>query len=171
MARPEKIAQVEAVEASINGAVSIVLSDITGLNVAKVTELRRRCRAEGVDLKVVKNTLAKRGVKNTAAAGLEKYFEGPTAIAISRESENGAAKVLAKFAQENELPKLKAGFVDGNVIDARGVLALSKLPSKPELVSQLLGGIQGPARNLLSVMQGPARNLASVLKQISEKQS
>jgi large subunit ribosomal protein L10 len=171
MARPEKIAQVEAVEASIKGAVSIVLSDITGLNVAKVTELRRRCRAEGVDLKVVKNTLAKRGVKNTAAAGLEKYFEGPTAIAISRESENGAAKVLAKFAQENELPKMKAGFVDGNVIDATGVLALSKLPSKGELVSQLMGGIQGPARNLLSVMQGPARNLASVLKQISEKQS
>ena len=171
MARPEKIAQVDAVRASVEGAMSIVLSDITGLNVAKVTELRRRCRAEGVDLKVVKNTLAKRGVQNTAAAGLEKYFEGPTAIAISRESENGAAKVLAKFAQENELPKLKAGFVDGNVIDAKGVLALSKLPSKGELVSQLLGGIQGPARNLLSVMQGPARNLASVLKQVSEKQS
>jgi len=171
MARPEKIAQVEAVEASINSARSIVLSDITGLNVAKVTELRRRCREQGVDLKVVKNTLAKRGLKNTVAAGLEKYFEGPTAIAISRESENGAAKVLAKFAEEYELPKLKAGYVDGNVIDATGVLALSKLPTRDELISQLMGGIQGPARNLLSVMQGPARNLASVLKQVSEKES
>lgn len=171
MARPEKIAQVQAVEAAVNSARSIVLSDITGLNVAKVTELRRRCRAEGVELKVVKNTLARRGIANTAAKGLEKYFEGPTAIAISRETENGAARVLAKFAQENELPKLKAGFVDGNVIDAGGVVALSKLPSKGELVSQLMGGIQGPARNLLSVMKGPARNLASVLKQVSEKQS
>jgi large subunit ribosomal protein L10 len=171
MARPEKIAQVEAVEAAVNAARSIVLSDITGLNVAKVTELRRRCRAEGVELKVVKNTLAKRGVEKTAAAGLEKYFEGPTAIAFSRESENGAARVLAAFAKEHELPKLKAGFVDGNVIDAKGVLALSKLPGRGELVSQLMGGIQGPARNLLSVMQGPARNLASVLKQVSEKQS
>ena len=82
-----------------------------------------------------------------------------------------AAKVLAKFASEHELPKLKAGFVDGNVIDAKGVLALSKLPAKDELVSQLLGAIEGPARNLLSVIQGPARNLASVLKQVSEKQS
>ena len=123
------------------------------------------------DLKVVKNTLAKRGIKNTVAKDLEKYFEGPTAIAISRESENSPAKVLANFAKENELPKLKAGFVDGNVIDATGVLALSKVPSKGELVSQLMGCIQGPARNLLSVMQGPARNLASVLKQVSEKQS
>jgi large subunit ribosomal protein L10 len=170
MARPEKVAQVDAVEAAINAARSIVLSDITGLNVAKVTELRRRCRAEGVDFKVVKNTLAKRGVQRTAAKDLEKYFEGPTAIAISRETENGAAKVLAKFAQEHELPKMKAGFVDGVVIDAKGVIALSKLPTKGELVSQLMGGIQAPARNLLSVMQGPARNLASVLKQMSEKQ-
>ena len=172
MARPEKIAQVDAVEAAINGARSVVLSDITGLNVAKLTELRRRCREQGVELKVIKNTLAKRGVEKTAAAGLASYFVGPTAIAISRETENAAAKVLAKFAQEHEqLPKLKAGFVDGGVVDARGVVALSKLPSKGELVSQLMGAIQGPARNLLSVIQGPGRNLASVLKQVSEKQS
>ncbi len=171
MARPEKVAHVEAVTASINAARSIVLADLTGLNVAKVTELRRRCREAGVDIKVVKNTLAKRGVENTVAKGLAPYFEGPTAIAISRETENMAAKVIAKFAADNELPKLKAGFVDGNVIDAKGVLALSKLPTKGELVSQLMGGIQGPARNLLSVIQGPARNLASVLKQVSEKQS
>lgn len=170
MARPEKIAQVERIADSINSARSVVLSDLTGLNVAKVTELRRRCRENGVELKVVKNTLAKRGVEKTAAKALAPYFDGPTAIAISRETENMAAKVLAKFASEYELPKLKAAFVDGSVLDAKGVLALSKLPSKGELMAQLLGGIQGPARNLLSVMQGPARNLASVLKQISEKQ-
>lgn len=171
MARPEKVAQVELVHESIMAARSIVLSDLTGLDVAKVTELRRRCRAEGVELRVVKNTLAKLGIKDTPAEGLTPYFEGPTAIAISRETENTAAKVLAKFAEENEMPKFKAGFVDGNVIDATGVLALSKLPTKPELVSQLLGGIQGPARNLLGVMQGSLRNLVSVLKQASEKQS
>ena len=172
MARPEKIAQVDAVEAKINAARSIVLSDLTGLNVAKITELRRRCREAGVEITVVKNTLAKRGVEKTAAKALAPYFDGPTAIAISRETENMPAKVLAKFSSENEqLPKLKAGFVDGCVLDAKGVLALSKLPAKGELVSQLLGAIEGPARNLLSVMQGPARNLASVLKQISEKQS
>jgi large subunit ribosomal protein L10 len=171
MARPEKIAQVESVAAAVKSARSVVLSDITGLNVAKVTELRRRCRAQGVELKVVKNTLARRAVKDTPAAGLEPYFDGPTAIAVSRETENAAAKVLAKFAEEHELPKFKAGFVDGNVIDARGVAALAKLPTRGELISQLMGGVQAPARNLLFVLQGPARNLASVLKQVSEKQS
>ena len=171
MARPEKVAQVESIEASIKDARSIVLSDLTGLDVAKVTELRRRCRQQGVELKVVKNTLARRGVQNTAAAGLARYFEGPTAIAVSRETENAAAKVLAKFAEEHELPKFKAGFVDGAVLDAKTVTALSKLPTRNELMAQLLGGIQGPARNLVSVMQGPLRSLASVLKQASEKQS
>jgi large subunit ribosomal protein L10 len=171
MARPEKVAQAELVRASVTAARSIVLSDLTGLDVAKITELRRRCRAEGVELRVVKNTLAKRGIQGTVAAGLAPYFEGPTAIAISRETENMPAKVLAQFAAENELPKFKAGFVDGNVIDARGVLALSRLPGKSELLAQLLGGIQGPPRNLLGVMQGPLRNLVSVLKQASEKQS
>lgn len=171
MARPEKVAQVDLVHESIMAARSVVLSDLTGLNVAKITELRRRCRADGVELRVVKNTLAKRGVEGTPAAGLAPYFEGPTAIAISRETENMPARVLAKFAEEHELPKFKAGFVDGAVIDARGVLALSRLPAKPELVSQLLGTIQGPARNLLGVMEGPLRNLLSVMKQASEKQS
>lgn len=172
MARPEKVAQVDAVVASVNEARSIVLADLTGLNVAKITDLRRRCREAGVEIKVVKNTLAKRGVEKTTAKALAPYFEGPTAIAISRETENMAAKVLEKFSSENEqLPKLKAGFVDGGVLDAKGVMALSKLPAKGELVSQLMGAIQGPARNLLSVIQGPGRNLASVLKQISEKQS
>jgi large subunit ribosomal protein L10 len=171
MARPEKVAHVEMVTEVINGARSVILSDLTGLNVAKITELRRRCRAEGVELRVVKNTLAKRGIKDTAAAALLPYFEGPTAIASSREAENTPARVLAKFAEEHELPKFKAGFLDGNVIDAKGVLALSKLPTKPELVSQLLGGIQGPSRSLVSVMQGSLRNLLSVLKQASEKQS
>jgi large subunit ribosomal protein L10 len=154
----------------VNAARSLVLSDLTGMDVAKLTELRRRCRAEGVELRVVKNTLAKRGVEGTAAAELAPYLEGPTAIAFSRETENMPAKVLATFADEHELPKFKAGFIDGTVIDAAGVLVLSKLPTKPELLSQLLGGVQGPARNLLGVMQGSLRNLVSVLKQASEKQ-
>ncbi|MDH4338109.1 MAG: 50S ribosomal protein L10 [Candidatus Krumholzibacteria bacterium] len=171
MARPEKVAQVDLVTESITAARSVVLSDLTGLDVAKITELRRRCRAEGVELRVVKNTLAKRGIKDTPAAALEPHFRGPTAIAISRDTENVAAKVLVKFAEEFELPKFKAAFLDGNVIDATGVLALAKLPSKPEMLAQLLGGIQGPARNLLGVMEGPLRNLLSVMKQASEKQS
>ena len=162
MARPEKVAAVESVEELFNNACSVVLNDFTGLDVEKISKLRALCRENNIEFKVVKNTLAKRGVKDTGAAALEEYFEGPTALAVSRDSENQGAKILAEFAKEHEAPKFKAGFVDGNVIDATAVLTLSKLPSKEELLSQVLAGLQSPGSGLVSVMQGPLRNFVGV---------
>jgi large subunit ribosomal protein L10 len=169
MARPEKVAAVEYVEGVFKGARSVVLNDFTGLDVDKISELRRICRENDIEFRVVKNTLAKLGVKDTDAAALAKYFEGPTALAISRESENQGAKVLAKFAEEHEAPKFKAAFVDGSVMDAPAVIALSKLPSKEELLAQVLAGIKSPASGLVSVMQGPLRSLVNVLNQLKDK--
>ena len=169
MARPEKAAQVESVAELFKNARSVVLNDFTGLDVEKISELRRLCRENNVEYRVIKNTLAKIGIKDTDAAELDRYFEGPTALAISTSSENEAAKILAEFAKETNLPKFKAGYVDGNVIDATAVLALSKLPSKEELLSQVLAGIMSPASGLVAVMKGPARNLVSVLNQIKEQ--
>jgi large subunit ribosomal protein L10 len=171
MARPEKVTRVDRVAEMFKDARSVILSDFTGLDVAKISLLRKLCRENDIQFRVVKNTLAKRGIQGTEAEGLTQYLEGPTALAVSRENENAAAKILAKFAEEHEAPKFKAGFVDGNVIDATEVLALSKLPSKEELVSQLLAGIKGPANGLVGVLQGPLRNLLSVLNQIQEQKS
>jgi large subunit ribosomal protein L10 len=169
MARPEKIAAVEQVAESLKDARSVVVNDFTGLDVEKISELRRLCREANVEFRVVKNTLAKLGVKDTEASGLTEFFEGPTALAISRENENEGAKILAKFAEEHQAPKFKAGFVDGNVIDATAVLALSKLPSKEELLSRVLAGLQSPANGLVGVMQGPLRSLMSVINQIKDQ--
>jgi large subunit ribosomal protein L10 len=168
MARPEKVARVDRVAEVLKDARSVILSDFTGLDVEKISELRKLCRENDIQFRVVKNTLAKLGVKGSDAEGLSEYFEGPTALAVSRDSENAAAKILAKFAAEHESPKFKAGFVDGNVIDATEVLALSKLPSKGEMLSMVLAGIMSPATGLVGVLQGPLRNLVSVLGQIKE---
>jgi len=169
MARPEKAKQVEELSEIFNNARSVVLNDFTGLNVEKISELRRLCEKAGVEFRVVKNTLAKRSIKGTSAEDLEQYFDGPTALAISRESENISAKILVKFAEEYELPRLKAGVVEGKVIDAKDVLALAKLPSKEELMSKLLGGIMSPGNRLVSVLQGSLRNLLYALNAIVEK--
>jgi len=169
MARPEKTAAVEYVAEVFKDARSVILNDFTGLDVEKISELRRVCRDNNIEYRVVKNTLAKLGVRDSVAAELEKYFDGPTALAISRESENQGAKILARFAAEHEAPKFKAAFVDGNVIDATAVLALSKLPSKEELLAQVLAGIKSPAIGLVSVMQGPLRGLVNVLNQLKDK--
>ena len=169
MARPEKIAEVEYVAGVFKDARSVVLNDFTGLDVEKISELRKICRENNIEFRVVKNTLAKLGVKDSVAAELEKYFDGPTALAISRESENQGAKILAKFAEEHQTTKFKAAYVDGDVIDAAAVLALSKLPSKEELLAQVLAGIKSPANGLVSVMQGPLRSLLGVLSQLKDK--
>jgi large subunit ribosomal protein L10 len=169
MARPEKVAAVESIADVFKDARSVVLNDFTGLDVAKISELRRLCRENNVEFRVVKNTLAILGVKQTEAVNMEKYFQGPTALAISRESENEGAKILAEFAKEHEAPKFKAGYVDGKVIDATAVLALSKLPSRDEMLSKMLAGIKSPGNGLVSVMQGPLRSLVNVLNQIKDK--
>ena len=169
MARPEKAKQVEELSEIFNNARCVVLNDFTGLNVEKISALRRLCEKAGVEFRVVKNTLAKRSIKGTPAEDLEQYCDGPTALAISRESENISAKILVKFAEEYELPRLKAGVVEGKVIDATGVLALAKLPSKEELMSKLLGGIMSPGNRLVSVLQGSLRNLLYALNAIVEK--
>lgn len=169
MARPEKIKQVEELTEIFENARSVVLNDFTGLNVEKISELRRLCGESGVEFRVVKNTLARRSVMGTPAEELESYFDGPTALAISRESENLSARVLVKFAEEYQAPKLKAGIVEGKVIDATTVLALAALPSKEELMSKLLGGIMSPGNRLVSVLQGTLRNLLYALNAIVEK--
>lgn len=169
MARTEKVKKIEELSEVFQSARSVVLNDFTGLNVEKISELRRLCRESGVEFRVIKNTLARRSVKGTPAEELEQYFDGPTALAISRESENVSASVLVKFAEEYQAPKLKAGIVEGRVIDATEVLTLASLPSRPELLSKLLGGIKSPGNRLVSVLQGSLRNLLYALNAVVEK--
>ena len=169
MARPEKIEKVESLKEVFDSARSVVLNDFTGLNVKKLSELRKLCREAGIEYRVVKNTLARRGVKGTLGEELEPQFEGPTALAIGRESENVSARIIAKFAQEHEAPTFKAGLVEGKIIDATGLLALSKLPSKDELLSTLLASMKSPGNNLASVLQGTLRNFLYALNAIIEK--
>lgn len=169
MARPEKIEKVELVTGIFNDSKSVVLNDFTGLDVEKISELRAKCREAGVEYLVVKNTLAKLGVKGTTAEPLSDQFNGPTALAIGRDSENVAAKVLAEFAKEHEAPLFKAGIVEGKIVDASEVLALAKLPSRDQLLSQVLSGLQGPGNGLVGVLQGSLRNLLYALNAIVEK--
>jgi large subunit ribosomal protein L10 len=169
MARPEKVAVVESLNDVFKDARAVVLNDFTGLDVAKLTMLRSKCRENGVEYRVIKNTLAKRSIKDTPAEELASFFEGPTALAISRESENLSAKVLAQFAEEHEAPKFKAAIVEGMVLDAASVIELAKLPSREVLLSKMLAGIRSPGDGLVSVLQGTLRQFMNVMDAIKKK--
>ena len=143
---------VQAIADDIKDAQSVVLVDYRGLTVAQDTELRKQLREAGVIYKVCKNTMMKRAFEGTEFAGLEEYLEGPSALVVSKDDATAPARIICKFAKTAEALEVKAGVVEGNVYDAAGINELSKVPSREELLSELLGSLQSPITNLARVL-------------------
>ena len=143
---------VQAIVDDITDAQSIVLVDYRGLTVAQDTELRKQLREAGIVYKVCKNTMMKRAFEGTDFAQLDEYLEGPSAIAISKDDATAPARIICKFAKTAQALEVKAGVVEGTVYDANGVAELSKVPSREELLSKLLGSLQSPITNLARVL-------------------
>lgn len=149
---------VDEIKANVEGAASAVLVDYRGLTVEQDTRLRRALREAGVTYKVYKNTLMKRAFEGTDFAQLDPHLDGPSAIAVSKTDATAPARILAKFAKEAEALEIKAGIVEGTYYDAKGIQAISSIPSREELLSKFLGSIQSPVANF-----------ARVIKQIAEQ--
>lgn len=143
---------VQVIADDIKDAQSVVLVDYRGLTVAQDTELRKQLREAGVIYKVCKNTMMKRAFEGTEFAGLEEYLEGPSALVVSKDDATAPARIICKFAKTAEALEVKAGVVEGNVYDAAGINELSKVPSREELLSKLLGSLQSPITNLARVL-------------------
>ena len=137
----------------MKNAKSGVIVDYCGITVEKDTALRAELRKAGVDYTVVKNTYIKKAADIAGISGFEPYLEGMTAFALSTEDPLAPAKVLCKFAEGNENFKVKVGMMDGAVMTAEEVTALSKIPSKEVLIGKVLGSIQGPLYGLAYVLQ------------------
>ena len=149
---------VQAIADDIQGAQSVVLVDYRGLTVAQDTELRKQLREAGIIYKVCKNTMMRRAFEGTEFEALKEQLEGPSAIAISKEDATAPARILCKFAKDAKALELKGGVVEGSVYDVAGLTELSKIPSREELLSKLLGSLQSPITNF-----------ARVIKQIAEQ--
>ena len=149
---------VEEISAGIKDAQSVVLVDYRGLTVEQDTELRKQLREAGVVYKVYKNTMMNFAFKGTDFEGLAPYLNGPSAMAYSTEDATAPARVLAEFAKKAKALEIKAGVVEGNVYDAKGMEAIASIPSRDVLISRLLGS-----------MQSPMANFARVINQIAEK--
>jgi large subunit ribosomal protein L10 len=139
----------------------VVVTHQSGLTVAEVSDLRRQMREAGAAFKVTKNRLAKLALKGTQFEMLEESFNGPTAIAVSRDPV-AAAKVAVEFANKNEKLQIVCGALDAEALDANAVKALATLPSLDELRGMLIGLIQAPATKIACVLQAPAGQLARV---------
>ena len=144
-----KKAAVEEIVAGIANAQTMVVAEYRGISVASMTELRANARKEGVYLRILKNTLARRAVEGTSFAALAEQMVGPLVDAVA------AAKVLHQFAKKDDKIIIKAGSYNGDMLDAAQVGELASIPSREELLSKLLFVMQAP-------VSGFARGLAAL---------
>jgi large subunit ribosomal protein L10 len=149
--REEKAAVIDEVGAQVASAQAIIVAEYRGLGVGPITALRRQARESGVYLRVLKNTLARRAVAGTPFEGLADKLVGPLIYGISKDPVS-AAKVLADFAKSNDKLALKAGAMPHSVLDQDGVKALASMPSREELLAQLMGTMQAPVAKFVRTL-------------------
>ena len=154
LAKQEKVAALTEI---LKNAASGVLVDYKGITVEEDTKLRRELREAGVTYSVEKNSTLRFALKNAGLDELTSVLEGTTAIAISNDDQTAPARVLGGFASSvQDRFNLKAGFIGEEIYDEKQVTALSKIPSREVLLSQLVGSLQGPMQKLAAIVKAVA---------------
>jgi large subunit ribosomal protein L10 len=155
--RQEKAAKIAEVSALVANAKAIVVAEYRGLDVESVTRLRSQARGQGVQLRVLKNTLARRAVNGTSFAGLADRLVGPLVYGFSADPV-AAAKVLSSFAKDHDKLVVKGGAMPNHVMDDKGIKQLATLPSREELLARLMATMNAPIGKLVRTLnEVPAR--------------
>jgi large subunit ribosomal protein L10 len=171
MARPAKVAEVQAITDRLRSAQSCVLADYTGLSVAQMTSFRAQCRAANIECRVVKNRLAMIAADQSGLAEIKDHLKGPTALILGTASQVEPAKLAVEFAKNNEALKVKGGVVDGQVLSAEQVVALSKIPSRDELIAKMMGSINSPVTGVVGTVNGVIAALARVIDAVNQQRA
>ena len=161
MHRTEKSQSIETLQGVFAGAGAVVVTHYLGLTVAETEDLRGRLRKEGAAFKVVKNRLAQKALEG-ASEDAHALFKGPVAIAYGPDPVS-AAKAATAFAKDNEKLVIIGGLMGEQVLDAKSVQALAKLPSLDELRGKIVGLLVAPATKIAGIVQAPAGQLARVV--------
>src|SRR5215212_7869153 len=169
MNREEKAVVIEEVASQIKEAQAIIAVDYRGLSVRQAADLRGRLIEIDANLRVVKNTLTERAADQVGAEPLKQFLEGPTAFTFVKGDPVLAAKALAAFRREAQLPEFKGGWMDGKELTIADIEALSKLPSLEVMHGQLVGMIASPLAGLVRSLNALLSGIAIALGQIAEQ--
>jgi len=162
MKKAQKDKLVAELQEKLRGAKALYYTDFTGLNVKRMTDLRRRLRKANVEYVVIKNTLALRAVNNSGL--VSERLRGPTGIVVARDAV-AAAKVLAEFAKENDQrPAVKGGLLDGKKVDMEQVKKLASMPSREQMLADLGAGLQSPMAAFVGALNGLLYMFAGALE-------
>lgn len=171
MANPRNTAAVEELRTLLLEAKSFFLVDYQGLTAAQIGNLRTKVREAGGRVLVAKNTLVNVVLQERGDFDLGDKLTGPTALILFDEDPVGPAKAIADFAKDHpkDLPVAKGGVLQGALIEGDAIAKVAKLPSREELLSELLGVLQAPLAQAVGVLEAAPRNLVSVITNYSEK--
>ncbi len=173
MERTQKATAIGDIRGRFDKMTSAVFLDFQGMTVDQVTRLRNEFRKSGVEYRVIKNTLVKQAIKDKAYGKiLDKALAGMTGIAWSYDDPSAAAKVVKAFRKDTDKLKIKAGLIEGQLLDAKSVEdQLATMPGKNELRAMLLAQMQAPLQQLVALLQAPAQNFAYLMAAKEKKAS
>ena len=169
MPTPEKEALVAQLREDIEASDSFYLAEFSELSVEDMNQLRAQMRGAQARLQVAKNRLLKLALQGTKAESLTEYLTGPTAITFCSDDPLAVAKIFAQFAQQHEAVAIKAGFVEGRVLDGQQATRLAALPPRPQILAELLAQIAAPSAGLIRVLAAAASELVFTLEAVAEK--
>ena len=171
MRKEEKTKIINEIAALLSSYDNVYVADLTGMTVAQSNELRRLCFRRNIKLKMVKNTFLKKAMEQTDTDYSEMYpaLRGNSAIMLS-ETGNAPARIIKDFRKKSSIPALKVAFIDQSVyIGDNQIDLLYHLKSREELIGDIVGLLQSPARNVISALQSGGGKLAGIVKTLSEK--
>jgi len=156
-----KVQKVSQIVERLNTSKSMVMVDFKGITVEEITALRVKFREAGVDYVVLKNSLVDLALKEVGIEGLHHLLVGPSAFAFGMKDEVAPAKIISEFIDQSKSDKMaiKAGIVEGKVVDKAAVIALSKLPPREVLVARMMGSLNAPVSNFVGVLSATLRSL------------
>jgi len=172
MTREEKSQVIETLTAQLSENANIYLADISGLDAGKTTNLRRACFKAGVQLSVVKNTLLKKAMESSDKdfGELTDILKGSTSLMFS-ETGNAPAKIIKEFRKKSDKPLLKGAYIQESIYVGDNQLdSLVDLKSKDELVGEIIGLLQSPAKNVISALKSGGNTIAGLVKTLSERE-
>jgi large subunit ribosomal protein L10 len=169
--KPEKVVAVTELHDKFARAVSAVLADFRGLTVQELTDLRQQLREASLELAVVKNTLARLAVQETAFEKLSPYLKGPTSITFSYRDTVGPAKILSAYVKKQPKLAVRAGLFEGEVVPAEKISEIADLPPRDVLLAQTLAAMQGPLAGLVGTLQGVLISFMGTLQAIHDKKA
>jgi large subunit ribosomal protein L10 len=172
MTREEKSQVIETLTAQLSENANIYLADISGLDAGKTTNLRRACFKAGVQLSVVKNTLLKKAMESSDKdfGELTEILKGSTSLMFS-ETGNAPAKIIKEFRKKSDKPLLKGAYIQESIYVGDNQLdSLVDLKSKDELVGEIIGLLQSPAKNVISALKSGGNTIAGLVKTLSERE-